>query len=74
MASTETTLAHSVLQHLLFIDQWQPNYAKNAALNFARIDPYQLAEIPAMLTAALRQKQITRLRFALIAVSARRSA
>lgn len=59
MESTETTLAASVLAHLLRVNKWQPNYAKNAAVKYAALDPYQLSDMPELLEKALLQQDGT---------------
>lgn len=55
MDSTETTLAASVLAHLIFVHKWQPNYAKRAAEHYAKLNPHELADMPEKLQKALLQ-------------------
>jgi len=54
MESTETSLARSVLAHLIDAHKWDPSYAEKSARNFARLDPWQLADMPEQLKALLQ--------------------
>lgn len=48
-----------MLAHLLRVNKWQPNYAKNAAVKYAALDPYQLSDMPELLEKALLQQDGT---------------
>lgn len=56
MESTETTLAASVLAHLLHANSLDPSYAGKSARHFAKLDPYQLSDMPELLEKALLPK------------------
>ena len=47
----------SILDHLVMMAQQDKRYAWWAARNFKEIDPYQLADMPALLSARMQAMQ-----------------
>jgi hypothetical protein len=47
----------SILNHLVSMAQQDKRYAWWAAKNYAQLDPYQLADMPALLTERMKQLQ-----------------
>lgn len=47
------TQSQRVLAFLLFVHQWQPNYATRAAENYAKLNPFDLGDMPQLLGEAL---------------------
>lgn len=45
------------LDHLLHVHSLDPSYADKSARHFAKLDPYQLAELPEMFAKALEAQQ-----------------